>query len=274
MRIVFINKAEKPASSGSIYPDVIAALENRGVTVDNVVPESALFDMTNLDTSADLYVLRTRTVVGLNLAAALDVAGAKLLIPYENERVLRNKFLLHQKLIENDIPTPRSYLVWKREQVATLFAERGVLVVKPHEGHGGSGVQIVRSADDVEALGDLEGPLFVQEFKEGTGTDVKLYGVGTWVAGIRRIFPAKTPEEKRGTPLDVSGAYADIALACDRVLGLGLYGVDLLETSEGPFVIDINSLPGYKGIDGAADKVAEYIYERAGGEAGATEAAQ
>jgi glutathione synthase/RimK-type ligase-like ATP-grasp enzyme len=46
-------------------------------------------------------------------------------------------------------------------------------------------------------------------------------------------------------------------------LGLGLYGVDLIETEEGPFVIDINSLPGYKGIEGAAQRVAAFILGRA-----------
>jgi hypothetical protein len=108
VRIVFINKAEKPSSSESIFKDVFAELEASGATVDAFVPEQRLFDMANLDTSADIVVLRTRTIVGLNLAAALEVAGARLLIPFERERVLRNKFLLHQKLLDNGIPTPKS----------------------------------------------------------------------------------------------------------------------------------------------------------------------
>jgi ribosomal protein S6--L-glutamate ligase len=263
VRIVFINKAEKPSSSESIFKEVFALLEESGATVEDVVPEKHLFDLTNLDTSADLFVLRTRTTVGLNLAAALDVAGARLLIPFANERVLRNKFLLHQKLLDNGVPTPKSYLVPKVDHLGPLFDERGPLVVKPHEGHGGQGISVIRDRDAISALGDLRGPIFAQEYKIGTGFDVKMYGIGEHVAAIKRIFPARTPEEKRGTAFDPPAEMVEIARHCDSVLGLGLYGVDLIETDEGPFVIDINSLPGYKGIDGAARRVADFILERA-----------
>jgi ribosomal protein S6--L-glutamate ligase len=263
VRIVFINKAERPASSGSIYPDVIADLEARGATVENVVPETRLFDLSALDTSADLYVLRTRTVVGLNLAAALDVAGARMLIPFARERVLRNKFLLQQKLVAAAIPVPRSYLVWSRELLYPLVENEGPLIVKPHEGHGGQGVQVVSTRAELDALGEIQGPIFAQEFVRGGGSDVKVYGVGAHVSAIRRVFPARSPEEKRGTPLEPTPEIAAIASRCDEVLGLRLYGVDLIETARGPLVIDINSMPGYKGIDGAAARVAELIYQRA-----------
>lgn len=263
MRIVFINKDSSGGSKDSIFPDVIAELERRGAQVDDVVPERELYDMQALDTSADLYVLRTRSTVGLNLAAALDIAGAPMLISFANERALRNKFLLHQRLIEAGIPTPRSYLLWKPEQVRDLLAERGPLVVKPHEGHGGAGVQVVRTDADLEKLDGAEGPLFAQEYKEGDGADLKLYGVGDDVSGIRRVFPARTPEEKRGEAFEPDEEMVRIARRCDEILGLGLYGVDLIRTSEGLFVIDINSVPGYKGIDGAAARVAAYVYDRA-----------
>jgi ribosomal protein S6--L-glutamate ligase len=263
VRIAFINKVEKPSSSESIFKDVFASLERSGVTVEDIVPERCLFDLSRLDLDVDLYVLRTRSTVGLNLAAALEVAGARLLIPFARERVLRNKFLLHQKLLDSGIPTPKSYLVPKVEHLGELFDDRGPLVVKPHEGHGGQGITVIRERDDIATLGDLRGPIFAQEFKHGTGYDVKMYGVGDHVAAIRRIFPARTPEEKRGTPFDPPADMVAIARHCDEVLGLGLYGVDLIETDEGPFVIDINSLPGYKGIDGAAERVAAYISNRA-----------
>jgi ribosomal protein S6--L-glutamate ligase len=265
LRIVLINKPERPSSSESIFPAVAAALAERGADVQNVVPEEHLFDLSNLDTSADLYVLRTRSVVGLNLAAALEIAGARMLIPYSRERVLRNKFLLQQQLIKAAVPVPRSYLAWSMDHVRELVGQVGKVVVKPHEGHGGKGVYMVSSGEDVDNLPDLRGPLFVQEFVPNAGTDLKIYGVADHVAAIRRIFPARTPEEKRGTPVEPSSEVKAIARRCDDVLGLGLYGVDVLESERGPVVIDINSVPGYKGIEGAADRVADFIYARAAG---------
>ncbi len=260
MRIVFISKPEK---AGSIAPDIIEHLRQRGAEVESIVPEEQLFDLQNLDTAADLFVLRTRSTVGLNLAAALEVAGARLLIPFRAERVLRNKFLLHQKLINAGIPVPRSYLLWRKELLDGLLRERGPLVVKPHEGHGGQGVFFCKTAADLAELPDLEGPLFVQEYKAAHSGDIKTYGVGEHVSAIRRVFPAITPEQKRGTPIEPSTQIIQIARRCDAVLQLGLYGVDFIENDDGPMVIDINSFPGYKGIEGAAERIAAYIHDQA-----------
>jgi ribosomal protein S6--L-glutamate ligase len=264
VRIVFINKSPRP-DSGSIYGEVIERLQARGADVELVVPEEHFFDLRRLDTSPDLYVLRSRTNVALNLAAALEVAGAPLLIPYARERVLRNKFLLQQQLVKAGIPVPRSYLVWSADKLGGLLAERGPLVIKPHGGHGGAGVRVVRDAAGLEALAGLDGPLFVQEYKEHEGSDLKVYGIGTHVSAIRRVFPARTPEEKRGTPAEVPDEVREVALRCDAALGLGLFGVDFVDTSDGPVVIDINSMPGYKGIEGAPARVAGYIFDRACG---------
>ena len=51
----------------------------------------------------------------------------------------------------------------------------------------------------------------------------------------------------------------EIARACGAAFGLGLFGLDIIETAEGPFVVDVNYFPGYKGIPGAAEVVADFI---------------
>lgn len=263
MRIVFINKAERPGAAPSIFPGVLAALAGRGAVVENVVPDTRLFEMRNLDISPDLYVLRTRSVVGLNLAAALDEAGARLLIPFPVERTLRNKFLLQQRLIEGGVPTPRSYLAWTCTQLGRILEKRGPLIIKDYEGHGGQGVHHVKRRSDLHALRGLDGPIFAQEYVSGSGSDVKLYGIGSYVAATRRAFGAMTREEKVGTSFEPSEELVSIAHRCDSLLGLGLFGVDVIEGENGPFVIDVNSMPGYKGVEGAAARVAEFIWQKA-----------
>ncbi len=263
MRIVFINKAGRPGAAPSIFPGVLAALAGRGADVEDIVPETRLFEIRNLDTSADLYVLRTRSVIGLNLAAALDGAGVRLLIPFPVERTLRNKFLLQQRLIEGGVPTPRSYLAWTCSQLGQILEKRGPLIIKDYEGHGGQGVHIVKTRSDLHALCELEGPIFAQEYVSGAGSDVKLYGIGSYVTATRRACGAMTCEEKVGTGFEPSKELVSIARRCDSLLGLGLFGVDVIEGENGPSVIDVNSMPGYKGVEGAAARVAEFIWQKA-----------
>jgi glutathione synthase/RimK-type ligase-like ATP-grasp enzyme len=55
----------------------------------------------------------------------------------------------------------------------------------------------------------------------------------------------------------------DICLRCGELFDLELYGVDLIETEDGPYVIEVNCFPGYKGVPEADRLLAEYIFERA-----------
>ena len=51
----------------------------------------------------------------------------------------------------------------------------------------------------------------------------------------------------------------DLAVRCGEIFGLALYGLDVLETPRGPFVVDVNPFPGYGGCPGAAEAVADVI---------------
>jgi ribosomal protein S6--L-glutamate ligase len=52
-------------------------------------------------------------------------------------------------------------------------------------------------------------------------------------------------------------------------MGLNVAGVDLLQSTDGPMVLEVNSSPGLEGIEGAsgvdiADLIIEYIEDNSG----------
>jgi ribosomal protein S6--L-glutamate ligase len=54
------------------------------------------------------------------------------------------------------------------------------------------------------------------------------------------------------------------AIKSAKKLGLGIAGVDLLQSNRGPLVMEVNSSPGLEGIEGAtgidiASKIIEYV---------------
>ena len=63
--------------------------------------------------------------------------------------------------------------------------------------------------------------------------------------------------------MELDARTRDIVLKCGEVLGLHLYGVDLVRTERGPRVVDVNYFPGYKGVPGAAKLIADYVYRYA-----------
>ena len=147
------------------------------------------------------------------------------------------------------------------------------VVVKLLEGTQGVGVVLAetkKAAESViEAFRGLKANFIVQEFiKEADGADIRCFVVGDKVvaammrkgkegdfrSNLHRGGTAKlikiTPEERR------------TAVRSARVMGLNVAGVDLLRSSRGPVVMEVNSSPGLEGIENATGKdVAGMIIE-------------
>jgi len=51
-----------------------------------------------------------------------------------------------------------------------------------------------------------------------------------------------------------SAEYQDTAVRAAQILGLRVAGVDMLESSEGPQIMEVNSSPGLEGVEKATGK--------------------
>ena len=136
------------------------------------------------------------------------------------------------------------------------------LIIKPYLGYSGTGVRLVRTARELAALPPPQGPVLIQEYVPGRGDDLKVYVAGDDVFAVRKPF-SPTSFIVPGRPVPVTPAVRDLALRCGQVFGLGLYGVDIVEGVDGPWVVDVNTFPGYKGAPGAAARIADYIADYA-----------
>ncbi len=254
MRVAFLTRTPQPHS---IYPDVCELLSRSGVGVETIFGDRVLFRMSELEPRADLYILRERTLPAFSLALALAAAGARFLVPLDRERVVRNRFLTQQTLADAGIPAPRGWMIGSAEALAKVVNGEGPVILKPPDVSAGKGVRKVRTLDDVPR--DFSGPLFAQELVPQAAADIKLYGIGSRVRAIRRRFPALSIEDKRGVEITPTPDMLRLAIRCREAFGLALFGVDLIESRRGLLVVDVNSTPGYKGVPGAAESVAELI---------------
>jgi ribosomal protein S6--L-glutamate ligase len=139
------------------------------------------------------------------------------------------------------------------------------LIVKLLEGTQGKGVVLAETKKAAEsvinAFKSLNANILVQEFiKEANGKDLRLFVVdGKVVASMQREaapgeFRANihmggtasivkvTPEEKR------------IAIKAAKAMDLKVAGVDIIRSSKGPLLLEVNSSPGLEGIEGATNK--------------------
>jgi ribosomal protein S6--L-glutamate ligase len=147
------------------------------------------------------------------------------------------------------------------------------LVIKLLEGTQGKGVVLAETDSAAESVIDafreMDANILVQEFiKEARGTDIRCFVVGDEVvASMQRT--AKPGEfrsnlHRGGTAkvIEITAEERQAALDATKALGLNLAGVDMLRSSRGPLIMEVNSSPGLNGIETATGKdVAGMIIE-------------
>ncbi len=259
MRIGIITKSEKAAKSGSVMQETIALLESRGVAVEMIYPEDDCIDITRVSADCDLYLLKSGTEAALSLAGVLQTAGAQVLNPYQTVVAMRDKIIAAKILQFADVPLPETYVATNWRQMLSLLSE-GPLVIKPYwAASQGRGVQIVRNGEEMREIEPDHGLIFAQRYHQPDGLDHKVYVIGEQVFGVRRVWPPQTLADKIGEAFDVPAEMREITLRCGRAFGVGLYGVDLITSGGRPYVVDINTFPGFKGVPGAAELLADYV---------------
>ena len=240
------------------------ALAEAGADVDVVHPVDHPVEVSRVRVEHDLYVLRKTSGLAFSLAGALDQLGAAVVNPYPVSAALRDKIVTFRILQAAGIPTPATYVASRAEELAPLL-DAGPLVLKPHQGGGGGyGVRIVRRAAELaEVPYDRHAPVFAQRYHAPRGRDRKIYAIGGRLFGVKKVFPCRTEAEKHGESFALTPELRDIAARCGWAFGIDLYGVDIVESEGTPYVVDMCSIPGFKGVPDAPRVLAEYFYRAA-----------
>ena len=238
---------------------VIELLAEWGVDVDVICPEEELLDLRDVRVDHDLYVLKSGSEMALSLAATLDALGATTLNPYRVTVQCRDRVVANRILQAAGVPVPETYVAVDVSRLAELV-EEGPLVVKPYRRTSGGGVQVVWDADELQDLGTSGHPVVAQRYHGPRGRDRKIYCLGDQLFGVKRVWPARTPDEKLGEPFTVTPELREIALRCRHALGIELFGLDLIVSEGQPYVVDVDPFPGFKGVPDAALRLADYIY--------------
>ncbi|MDX2301832.1 MAG: 30S ribosomal protein S6--L-glutamate ligase [Microscillaceae bacterium] len=139
------------------------------------------------------------------------------------------------------------------------------VVIKVLEGTQGLGVVLAetkKAAESVlEAFNGLKARVIVQEYiKEAKGADIRAFVIGGNVVGAMKR-QAKEGEfrsnlHRGGTAevIELSEEEETAAIKAARAMGLGVAGVDLLQSERGPLILEVNSSPGLEGIEKATGK--------------------
>jgi ribosomal protein S6--L-glutamate ligase len=187
----------------------------------------------------------------------------------------RDKLATLQALAERGVPVPLTSAARTPTGLAEVLELVGgtPVVVKLVEGTHGSGVVLAETRKAAESLlaafHQLDADFCVQAFvKEAQGEDLRALVVdGRVVAAMRRKaaageFRANLHQGGEAFPVILDPVEEETAIAAARCVGVDVAGVDLLRTTAGPLVLEVNVSPGLQGIETASGvNVAAHIIE-------------
>lgn len=192
----------------------------------------------------------------------------------------RDKLRCLQLLSRYDVGVaPTSYVRDRKDILPAIIRVGGApVIIKLLEGTQGVGVILAESQKVAEAI--VEGfqgvrqPVLIQKFvKESMGRDIRALVVGDRVvAAMRRVaqgqeFRSNLHRGGQAEKVELDPTFERTAIQTAQILGLRVAGVDMLESQDGPQVIEVNSSPGLEGIElctgiDVAGAIVDYINDQ------------
>lgn len=233
-------------------------------------------------------ILHNTDAVIPRIGASLTFYGTAVIRQFELMKVfttVQSQALLHsrdklysfQLLSKAGLGLPKTVFTNYSKNVNDIISGAGgaPVIIKLLEGTQGLGVVLAETENAAEsviqAFNGMKIRVIVQEYiKEVQGSDVRAFVVdGEVVGAIKR--QAKNGEfrsnlHRGGTArvIQLTDEEEKAAIKAARTLGLGICGVDLLQSNHGPLILEVNSSPGLEGIEKAtgtniAEKIIQYI---------------
>ena len=194
----------------------------------------------------------------------------------------RDKLRSQQILTKAGIDTPKTLVSRNTADIDDLLEQIGLpVIIKLATGTHGNGViladtkKAAKSALQAFYLYNEDGTnILLQEYvKESAGTDIRAFVIGSQVvASMQRQsldddFRSNLHQGGAGTVIKLTDEEKKVAVRAAKAMGLHIAGVDIMRSSRGPLVLEVNASPGF-GIEkvtgrNVGGKIIEYIEHNA-----------
>ncbi len=234
-----------------------------------------------------------KEVTGINaviprIGASVTFYGAAVLRQFEMMKIFtavesqalvrsRDKLRSLQILARAGMGMPKTTFANKTKEIDQMIESVGgtPCIIKLLEGTQGIGVILAENhkaaKSVIEAFMKIDAPMLVQEFiKEAKGADIRAFVVDGQVVGAMKRqakegeFRSNLHQGGAASVIELSDEERSTAIKAAKKLGLGIAGVDMLQSERGSLVMEVNSSPGLEGIEKAtgldiAGKIIEYV---------------
>jgi len=196
---------------------------------------------------------------------------------------VKDKLYTQQVLGQSSLPVPKTLLV--KHPINVEFVEKNIgypAIIKTLSGSFGAGVFLAENKKQLEQLlkmAEITKPsynIIIQEFiKDSFGKDIRVFVLNGKVIGCMmrqstdEDFRANITRGGEGIPYQIDDEIEWLGGESARLLGLDIAGVDLLFDGDGYSICEVNSSPGFEGMDkytktNIAEQIVTYVKQKIG----------
>lgn len=266
---------------------LLAAFAKRGAEPVRLLDRHLAFELTApeqaqlgpLDVVLDRAMAHGRAAVALQ---CFDALGVRCINSSTASGIADDKVATTLTLSLAGVPNIRTYAAFDVESALRVLDERVgyPAVIKPITGSWGRLLAKVNTPEAAravlehkKALGSFHhGVFYIQEYVEKPGRDLRIFVIdGQVIAGSYRTAEHWVTNVARGAvsrPCPITSEIEELAVRATGALGLELAGVDLVESSDGLQVIEVNTGVEFKGLIRTTDidipgVIADYVVRAA-----------
>jgi ribosomal protein S6--L-glutamate ligase len=247
--------------SGHSAPSLVIA--DRDGATSQLAPTGSPDDTSVWDglRARDFVVARSRHPLAIALLQEAEALGARICDPWPSVLRVRDRVSCTLALVKKGLPLPPTFLAHRPEDLRRVPARLFPLLLKPVAADDPRGLRIVQAPGELSSVSWGDDFVLAQHYVDAGGFDLKLYVAGETVWAIRRLSPL-LPGRDQPLPVAVTPALQDLVRGCREEFGLTLFGLDVLESRNGPVIVDVNEFPNYTAVEEAPAVIGQLLLQK------------
>jgi ribosomal protein S6--L-glutamate ligase len=255
------------------YKECYASIEQNNPTVSYRGEDLANFD------AIIPRIASYMTKYGTAIVRQLEMQGVYTISSSIAISRSRDKMRSLQLLAKSGVGIPKTVVSRNTTDIDNLLDQLGgtPIIIKLARGTHGNGVVLAETKKAAKSVlqafyltNDDGTNILLQEFiSESAGTDIRAFVVGSRVvASMKRQsldddFRSNLHKGGEGTIIKLTEEEKKVAVKAAKAMGLNVAGVDLMRSSRGPLILEVNASPGF-GIEkvtgrNVASAIIEYV---------------